>query len=381
MDPTRRGPHRLQRGARLALIIAAVAAVLVTGGLAVWLFVLTPPAPASDAATGTPTPAASSTPSPTPLTPAETLLATTGDPNTCAVGFAGDGITDGPTLQTQGTRYAALPLPSRPGAVFAGWYPTPEAASALDAAARVNGADLVTCTDRQATLYGAWTTPEVLAAADVAVPILMYHQFTTNPAGENSSLKLNYIYTGDFDAQMAYLADTGTYLPTWDELAAFIDGHLLLPARSAIITDDDADRTWLELGVPIIDAHRVLATSFVITKWRSEPTPSVWVQQRSHTHDMHEAGANGEGRMVNWSAAEIAADLTTSAQILGAAEVVAYPFGHYNDTAKAGVSAAGFELARTIEQGYVRVGTDKLALPCIRVNYGTTLAQFVAAVG
>lgn len=27
-------------------------------------------------------------------------------------------------------------------------------------------------------------------------------------------------------------------------------------------------------------------------------------------------------------------------------------------------------MARTIEQGYVTVGSDKLALPCIRVNFG-----------
>ncbi|KEP72510.1 xylanase, partial [Microbacterium sp. SUBG005] len=119
---------------------------------------------------------------------------------------------------------------------------------------------------------------------------------------------------------------------------------------------------------------------FVITSSRTEPTPNGFVQQRSHTHDMHRSGANGKGRMVNEDADTIAADLERSAQILGGEEVVAYPFGHYNET-KEGVRRAGFELGRTIEHGYVRVGTDKLALPVIRVDYGMTVDDLKAEIG
>ncbi len=124
-----------------------------------------------------------------------------------------------------------------------------------------------------------------------------------------------------------------------------------------------------------------MTTSFVITSARTEPTPNPFVLQRSHTHDMHRAGPNGKGRMVNDDAAAIAADLEQSAAILGAKEVVAYPFGHYDETTKQGVRQAGFELGRTIEPGYVRIGTDKLALPVIRINYGTTVDELAAKIG
>jgi hypothetical protein len=96
---------------------------------------------------------------------------------------------------------------------------------------------------------------------------------------------------------------------------------------------------------------------------------------------MHQAGDNGDGRMVNWSADEIAADLETSAAVLGVKEVVAYPFGHHNDTAKEGLRAAGFEMARTIEPGYVTIGTDKLAMPTIRINYGMGLDSLIGLIG
>lgn len=380
MDQTRRqrrAGRMSQRRRRLIRTTVIAAAVVLA--VAATVAVIPPLLTRTEATADTP---AVATPSPTPLTAEEQLLATTDDPNACAVSFTGDGIGDPPVLQTQGELFSHLPIPQRNGWVFAGWYPTASDAAALTTTARVNGADLVACTDdRRLTLVGGWRSPEQVAADNVAVPILMYHQFTTSPEGEGGWLSANYLYTGDFAAQMGYLSAERFYLPTWDELSAFIDGRLWLPARSVVVTDDDADVSWLQLAVPVIDQYGILTTSFVITKWRSEPTPSRFVLQRSHTHDMHEAGADGRGRMVNGTADEVAADLETSAGILGAKEVVAYPFGHYDDTAKQGVARAGFELARTTDQGYVRQGTDKLALPCIRINAGTTMSEFIAAVG
>lgn len=316
-----------------------------------------------------------------PLTPAQQLLADADDPAACAVSFFGDGAPPEPMLQRQDALYAALPIPDQDGRVFAGWYTTEADAAAYTVAARVNGADPVTCVDQQIELFAGWTTPEANAAADVQVPILMYHQFTTNPDGESGWLRGNYAYIGDFDAQMTHIATTGFYLPTWDELSAFIDGRLSLPARSVIITDDDADQTWFDLAVPVIERNKLLSTSFMITAHRQDPPPSVYVLRRSHTHDMHQAGENGKGRMTNWTADEIAADLNASGDVLGVREVIAYPFGHYNDTAKQGVAQAGFEMARTIEPGYVEIGTDKLALPVVRIDYGMGLDSLIKRIG
>ncbi|MDR6866537.1 hypothetical protein J2Y69_001130 [Microbacterium resistens] len=331
-----------------------------------------------------PAPAGSTAPSetPTPKSPAEALLAGATDPNACAVSFQGDGIALDPMLQTQGVLYTGLPIPARAGSVFAGWYATPEDAAAYTPTARINGSALTACTDRQITLYGSWMTPEQNTAAGTKVPILMYHQFTTKPEGEDGWLRGNYAYIGDFEAQMKHIADSKFYLPTWDELNAFIDGSLYIPPHSAIITDDDADQTWLDLAVPIVTANKLLTTSFVITNARQDPSPSPYVIQRSHTNNMHEAGDNGKGRMVNWTADQIAEDLEQSAAILGGAkEVVAYPYGHYNDTTKEGVTKAGFLLGRTIDWGYVTPGTDKLALPVIRINYGDTLDDLISNIG
>ncbi|WP_307380956.1 polysaccharide deacetylase family protein [Microbacterium sp. W4I20] len=316
-----------------------------------------------------------------PLTPAQQLVADADDPLACAVTFVGEEAPVEPVLQWQNALYQGLPIPVAEGRVFAGWYSTQAAAGSFDPAARVNGADPVVCEDQQVELHAGWTTPEENGAEATRVPILMYHQFTAAPEGEKGWLRGNYAYIGDFDAQMNHIATTGFYLPTWDELSAFIDGRLFLPARSVIITDDDADQTWFDLAVPVVEKHRVLATSFMVTAYRQDPPPSIYVLRRSHTHDMHRAGADGDGRMVNWTADEIAADLDTSGDILGVREVIAYPFGHFDDTAKQGVAQAGFEMARTIEPGYVEIGTDKLALPVVRIDYGMGLDALISRIG
>jgi glutamine synthetase len=57
------------------------------------------------------------------------------------------------------------------------------------------------------------------------------------------------------------------------------------------------------------------------------------------------------------------------------------PFGHYNETSKEGLRQAGWEMARTIEPGYVSIGTDKLALPTVRINYGMGLDALIRLIG
>lgn len=386
MAATRRTNEQRRRTRRAVGIGVAIAAVTAVGAVAGWFavdaMVRADASERSAASDPTPIPTGTPTPSPTPLSPAQQLLAGSTDPNACAVSFVGDGVDIAPVLETQGQLHAALPIPARDGQVFAGWYATAEDAAALSIPGRLNGADAVACEARERTVYAAWMTPDANAAAATRVPILMYHQFTTKPEGESGWLRGNYAYVGDWEAHLAYIADQQFYLPTWPELSAFIDGRLFLPDHSVILTDDDADPTWLELAVPLVEKYGVMTTSFVITINGAGPELTPYVLKRSHTHDMHTAGADGQGRIVNWSRDEIVADLETSAGVLGGTkEVIAYPFGHHDDAAKQAVADAGFEMARTIEPGYVTIGTDKLALPTVRINYGMTVDDLQKAIG
>jgi len=299
----------------------------------------------------------------------------------CIVSFDGGDIAVSPQEQRPGTRFTPLPIPERTGSVFAGWYTSAAAAERRDVASRVNGADLVECRDGRMTLHGAWESPREFRETATRVPILMYHTFTTNPRGVTGSQRSNHVYVETFDAQLGYISRQGFYLPTWDELDAFIDGRLALPPRSVIVTDDDAAPSWFALGVPLVDKHRILTTSFVITQNRSWPSPSIWVQERSHTNDMHRMGPGRRGLMVSLPAKRVAADMATSARLLGVSQVMAYPFGHVDATAEQGLQAAGFSLAVTTVPGYVTPGADKLRLPRIKVPFGMTVGELAALLG
>ncbi|MBP2435828.1 polysaccharide deacetylase family protein [Microbacterium amylolyticum] len=367
---TRQRRRRLLRTITVALVaIVVVIVVLVWRGSAT----------STDAPVGhDPT---SAVPSPTPTSNETPAPDEPQDAGACSVTLSAEGITDQTTTHENGALFSPLPQPVRDDVVFAGWYQTELAAEGLDRSQRVGLATRVACEDGALTLHGAWLSSDEVTDAAVGVPVLMYHQFTDQPEGIDDPLRLNWAYAGDVDDHMRYLAENDFYLPSWEELDAFIDGALYLPPESVIVTDDDAHASWFDLAVPIVNRYEILSTSFVITKWRDEPTPSPYVLQRSHTHDMHEAGANGEGRMVNWSPEEIAADLETSAAILGAKEVVAYPFGHYDERTKEGMRLAGFELGLTIEPGRVYAGADKLALPRVRIDYGMDVDALAALVG
>ncbi|MFV0319830.1 MAG: xylanase [Microbacterium sp.] len=379
--PTRAQRRTSRRVRRTRTLWAVAAGVVIVAAAVIGAVVVFARPAVSTAATPTPSVTATPTPTPTPLTPEEQLLASTTDPLACAVSFEGPGLSVDPVLVTEEQRFPALPIPQAEGQVFSGWYATAADAEARSTPARVNGSRLADCTDRRLVLHGDWTTPQLLAEENAGVPILMYHQFTTKPEGEDNWLRLNFVYIEDFAAHLQYIKDAGFYLPTWDELSAFIDGRLYLPGHSVIITDDDADPTWFDLAAPLVAERQLIATSFDITV-DGAPEQNPFILRRSHTDDMHRAGDNGQGRMVNLSPEEIAAEMEVSAAKLdGAKEVMAYPFGHYDERSKEGLRLAGFELARTIEPGYVRVGTDKLALPIVRINYGMDVGALQNLIG
>ncbi len=359
--------------ARPVVVLAAV--VLVVTGLILALALTRGTAPPEPSAA--PPPAEQSE---EPDTAAQ-LLAASEDPQACAVTFAGEAVEERPMLVSADEPYPELPIPVRDGRVFAGWYTSAEAAGTLATRERVNIADAARCDERRRPLHGAWRTPAEVARADVGVPVLMYHLFTERPEGIEGPLQRLATDIDDFDAQMGHLADRGFYHPSWRELSAFIDGDLQLPERSVVVTDDDVHPSWSDLAIPVLERHGILATSFVITGSGREQTPSQLVLQRSHTHDMHTRADDGRGRMLSWSSEQIISDLETSTDLLHAKEVVAYPFGHYDDAALQAVRAAGFELGLTTETGRVHAGSDKLTLPRIAIDYGLPLEDFIDLVG
>ena len=216
--------------------------------------------------------------------------------------------------------------------------------------------------------------------SDNGLPVLMYHFFYDK--NEREPQDGNWIEINDFEAQMKYLSENDFYFPTWDEVEAYIDGKTELPEKSVVITVDDGDTSFFELGVPIIQKYNVQATSFVVAYWYGDVAQNKQknVSYQSHSYDMHKAGSNGKGVMLSWDYERMVEDLKSSQEVLGGANIFCYPFGQFNELDKKALKDTGFKLAFTTQGGRVKKGASKYELPRVRIAGTTSMESFIKKV-
>lgn len=217
------------------------------------------------------------------------------------------------------------------------------------------------------------------------ISVFMYHDVydAANPP-EGASEDQNLISTTLLDQQLSWLNDNGYYFPSWAEVRAYIEGGHSLPAKSVVLTFDDGSEGFLTNAIPLLESHKISATSFVICsdsdiQDKLSNYASPYVDYQSHSYDMHRAGTSGKGhggRIYDLSTAEVAADLEQSADILKTSDAFAYPFGDVSNAASSGVKQAGFLLAFTTQYGQVHVGDDPTQLKRMRVFGAYELGSF-----
>lgn len=218
------------------------------------------------------------------------------------------------------------------------------------------------------------------------ISVLMYHYvYTANDQPEE--INGNYILDTDLDQEMAWLEKEGYYYPSYQELSAYIEGKHSLPKKSVIVTFDDGEIGFLKYGIPILEKHKVPATSFVIANDddaadKVKNYASEYVSFQSHTYAMHQAGSNvgRGGRIHAMTQQEILEDLQKAASIVQNNEALAYPFGDNNDTAHAAVKQAGILCAFTINNDKVHKGDDPTCLNRVRISGEYTLESFIFSV-
>lgn len=93
------------------------------------------------------------------------------------------------------------------------------------------------------------------------VPVLTYHNFTTDPAEAN----ILTIPAEAFRKQLRYLEEHGYRVITADQLLDFIEFDEPIPDKSVVITIDDGWRSTYEIALPILKEFDVPATVFIYT--------------------------------------------------------------------------------------------------------------------
>ncbi len=215
--------------------------------------------------------------------------------------------------------------------------------------------------------------------------ICMYH-YVYDESDPPDDLNNNYIEVHALEEEIEYLVENDYYFPTWEEVRQYVEGDLLLPEKSVVLTFDDGAKSFLDLGIPVFEKYQVPATSFLITSNDGENKvkeyQSDYVTFQSHSDNMHRAGGNiGHGGIFTaMSHDDAVADLKKSIEICGHGDAFAYPYGDYTDDCRTAVEDAGFTCAVTTENRRAEVGDDPLLLPRVRMSLGQSLESFIALV-
>ena len=219
------------------------------------------------------------------------------------------------------------------------------------------------------------------------IPVMMYH-YVYDPADPPADLNANYVSTDELESQLAWLTEEGFYYPSWAELRAYIDGTHSLPAKSVILTFDDAAYNFLDLGIPLLVKYQVSATSFTECsrddiEYMLTEYANPYVIFESHSFALHHAGYSGMGHggaIYDLSEDELVEDITSAGEVLGSVDAFAYPYGDVSDVSAAAMERAGVLCAFTVDYGQVSVGANPAALPRVRVSGGNSLAGYQASV-
>ena len=213
------------------------------------------------------------------------------------------------------------------------------------------------------------------AAESFRVPILLYHRFGATVADGMT------ITTPVFEAQMKYLHENGYKVIPLRRLVDYYHGKAPAPGpKSVVIAEDDAHKSVYSDMLPIIKKYRYPVTIFTYPSAISNAKYAMtWDQMRELTksglfdvqsHTYWHPNFKKERRKLNQSALDalVMTQLKKSkgrleTEIRSKVDMLAWPFGIYDDYLLRKASEAGYGATFTIERRHATASDSVFKLP------------------
>ena len=222
------------------------------------------------------------------------------------------------------------------------------------------------------------------------IHILTYHRVGDFPK-RMPSHRGQYCHLPRFAAQMAMLKLCGYSVVSMDDAVAGLSGRKPLPARSVVLTFDDAYVDFLENAVPVLKAHGYPATVYAVAgllgktnEWvvpeGLAPAPLMSVAQLREVVDLgFTVGSHtvSHPRLANVETPRITEEMRASKRILEdtlgeRVDHFCYPYGSHDLRAVHAAAEAGYVSATTCVRAVATHADDLLALPRKPVSQGNT---------
>ncbi len=210
---------------------------------------------------------------------------------------------------------------------------------------------------------------------NVRVPILVYHRFDPSAPGPTT------ITPKTFESHLDYLASNGYRVIPLRQLVEFLVGHAPAPApRSIVITVDDGHESVYTELFPLVKKARIPVTLFIYPSAISHASYALtWDQLRELTasglfdvqsHTYWHPNFNLERlrldphRYREFVTFQLTQSKATLERMLGCrVDLLAWPFGIYDDQLMQMAAHSGYIAAFTIERRPVRESDSLMALP------------------
>jgi FkbM family methyltransferase len=223
------------------------------------------------------------------------------------------------------------------------------------------------------------------------LPILLYHHLVSGDAVDPSGYEIS---LHQFEQQLDLLQQSGFRIISFAKLLRIMNGREQLVRRMAIISFDDAFRSFVELALPALKRRGVGATVFVpageigeTNRWDvAAGYPQHPVMSESELREIAAAGMEigshgwAHRSLPGCSELEAHEELVRSRERLGelglAADVFAYPYGYHSPRCAAMVQAAGYQAAASIFSDAPSVTANRFAMRRIYIHPRDTPPRF-----
>ena len=227
------------------------------------------------------------------------------------------------------------------------------------------------------------------SALSLSIPILMYHH--VGDWGESRADWAPWVVRSkEFRAQMDWLVANGFHTITFRELLAGQKAGESVPAKSVIISFDDGWSAQEGVVRAELEPRGLHAVFFVYTA-AVGATPNnsgyiSWEQLRILESAGHEVQSHtvSHGRLTDMPPSQLDREMresraTIEREMHHSVEVVAYPFGIYDERVMRAASAAGYLIGLRADADLVVGKPLQYRMPRIRVGYDDGIEVFAEA--
>ncbi len=191
------------------------------------------------------------------------------------------------------------------------------------------------------------------------IPILIYHSVRPYYPGITNLVKEFTVPPDIFDDQMKYLRDNGFTVVTFDDVWAYFQNGMPLPAKPVMVTLDDGWENQYLYAYPILKKYKYSGIFYIYPGVIGKKHFLSWPEVKEmlganmviadHTQTHPELPKIIDSALLK---KEISGSKETIEKELGIlVKDFAYPFGAYNDQSIKTVMESGYRTARTVHTG------------------------------